>query len=140
MFPDVYQHLKRGLNNSKIRIKLRPSIRPNSLIFVRSTAVFLLQFHFDRSIIVRALLVVSCSPHLAPWISYVSRLWLLLGIPIVFCTVPVSILHKSIAGRFRPVRVADGPITARGRFINNASWSSPFDQHVSDTDCIIKDI
>ena len=25
---------------------------------------------------------------------------------------PVSILHKSIAGRYRPVRVADGPITA----------------------------
>ena len=26
---------------------------------------------------------------------------------------PVSILYKSIAGRYRPVRVADGPITAR---------------------------
>ena len=36
------------------------------------------------------------------------------------CT--VSILFKSIAGRYRPVRVADGPITARFRFINNASW------------------
>ena len=35
---------------------------------------------------------------------------------------PVSILHKSIAGRNRPVRVADGPITARCRFIKNASW------------------
>ena len=35
---------------------------------------------------------------------------------------PVSILHKSIACRYRPVRVADGPITARGRFIKNASW------------------
>ena len=35
---------------------------------------------------------------------------------------PVSILHKSIAGRYRPVRVADGPITARCRFIKNASW------------------
>ena len=35
---------------------------------------------------------------------------------------PVSILHKSIAGRYRPVRVADGPITARYRFIKNASW------------------
>ena len=33
---------------------------------------------------------------------------------------PVSILYKSIAGRYRPVRVADGPITARYRF--NASW------------------
>ena len=34
---------------------------------------------------------------------------------------PVSILYKSIAGRYRPVRVADGPITARYRFIKNAS-------------------
>ena len=34
---------------------------------------------------------------------------------------PVSILHKSIAGRYRSVRVADGPITARCRFIKNAS-------------------
>ena len=34
----------------------------------------------------------------------------------------VSILYKSIAGRYRPVRVADGPITARCRFIKNASW------------------
>ena len=30
---------------------------------------------------------------------------------------PVSILHKSIAGRYRPVRIADGPITARYRFM-----------------------
>ena len=34
----------------------------------------------------------------------------------------VSILYKSIAGPNRPVRVADGPITARYRFIKNASW------------------
>ena len=34
---------------------------------------------------------------------------------------PVSILHKSIAGRYRPVRVADGPITSRYKFIKNAS-------------------
>ena len=33
---------------------------------------------------------------------------------------PVSIVHKSIASR--PVRVADGPITARYWFIKNASW------------------
>ena len=37
---------------------------------------------------------------------------------------PVSILHKSIAGCYRPVRVADGPITARCRFIKNASWEA----------------
>ena len=35
--------------------------------------------------------------------------------------IPVSILYKSIAGRYRPVRVADGLITARYRFIKNAS-------------------
>ena len=35
---------------------------------------------------------------------------------------PVSILHISIAGCYRPVRVADGPITARSRLIKNASW------------------
>ena len=27
-------------------------------------------------------------------------------------SIPVSILHKSIAGRYRPVRVANGPIAA----------------------------
>ena len=30
--------------------------------------------------------------------------------------VPVSILHKSISGHHRPVRVGDGPMTARCRF------------------------
>ena len=33
---------------------------------------------------------------------------------------PVSILYKFIAGQYRPVRVADGPITARCRFIYRA--------------------
>ena len=37
-------------------------------------------------------------------------------------SIPVSILYKSIADRYRPVRVADGPITARYRFLKNASW------------------
>ena len=41
---------------------------------------------------------------------------------LVYC--PVSILHKSISGRYRPVRVPDGPITARYRFIKNASLVS----------------
>ena len=36
--------------------------------------------------------------------------------------IPASILYKSIAGRYRPVRVADGPITVRYRFIKNAYW------------------
>ena len=39
------------------------------------------------------------------------------------CILLVSILYKSIAGRYRPVRVADGPITARYRYIKNASWA-----------------
>ena len=34
---------------------------------------------------------------------------------------PASIIYKSIAGRYRPVSYPDGPITARYRFINNAS-------------------
>ena len=36
--------------------------------------------------------------------------------------IPLSILYKSIAGRYRPVRVADGPMMARYRFIKNACW------------------
>ena len=37
---------------------------------------------------------------------------------------PASILHKSIAGRSRPVSYPDGPIPARYRFIKNAYWVS----------------
>ena len=48
--------------------------------------------------------------------------------------IPVSILHKSIAGRCRPVRVADGPTTARYRFMKNASWDVAF--HHSECDFI----
>ena len=42
--------------------------------------------------------------------------------------VPASILHKTIAGRYRPVRVAVGPITARYRLIKNASGALSADQ------------
>ena len=35
-------------------------------------------------------------------------------------SIPASIHYKSIAGRYWPVRVADGPITARYGFIKNA--------------------
>ena len=35
---------------------------------------------------------------------------------------PVSILYKSVAGRYRPVSYPDGPITAPYRFIKNAYW------------------
>ena len=31
-------------------------------------------------------------------------------------------IHRSVAGRYRPIKVADWPITARCRFIKNASW------------------
>ena len=45
------------------------------------------------------------------------------GVWLVFIGIfPVGILYKFIAGRYRPVRVTDGPITARYRFIKNASW------------------
>ena len=37
---------------------------------------------------------------------------------------PISIPYKSIADRYRPVSYPDGPITARYRFIKNASWES----------------
>ena len=33
-----------------------------------------------------------------------------------------GVIYKSIAGRYRPVSYPDGPITARYRFIDNASW------------------
>ena len=36
--------------------------------------------------------------------------------------VPARILYKSIAGRYRPFSYTEGPITARFRFIKNASW------------------
>ena len=39
-------------------------------------------------------------------------------------TIPVSSFYKSIAGRYRPVSYPDGPITARYRFIKNASWDA----------------
>ena len=38
---------------------------------------------------------------------------------------PASILHKSIAGHYRPVSYPDGPITARYRFMKNAYWEWP---------------
>ena len=38
--------------------------------------------------------------------------------------IPASILYKSTADRYQPVSYPDGPITARCRFIKNASWDS----------------
>ena len=45
---------------------------------------------------------------------------------------PASILCKSIAGRYRPVRVADGPITARCRFIKDAYWELTYIESLFD--------
>ena len=42
--------------------------------------------------------------------------------PIAGPDILVRIRYKSIAGRYRSVRVADGPITACFRYIKNASW------------------
>ena len=50
----------------------------------------------------------SCLMH---WVFLVCHAVILLY------TYPVSILHKSIVGRYRPVRVADGPMTASYRFM-----------------------
>ena len=47
----------------------------------------------------------------------------------------VSILHKSIAGRYRPVRVADGPMTARCRFTKNASSEGGGHQEENSANC-----
>ena len=51
---------------------------------------------------------------------------------------PVSILHKSIAGRYRPVSVADGPITARCRFINNAIWE--YNSEIGTENCLLSNL
>ena len=44
-------------------------------------------------------------------------MWLIFSGPF-----PICFLYKSIADRYRPVRVADGLITTRYIFIKNASW------------------
>ena len=64
---------------------------------------------------------VSLSCVLAQKIWYVFIYWCVLdkeiqSLVILSSIYPVSILHKSISGRHRPVRVADGPMTARCRF------------------------
>ena len=46
-------------------------------------------------------------------------------------------LYKSAAGRYRPVRVADGPIMARCRFIKNASWVFVFQIRIPTRDCFV---
>ena len=46
---------------------------------------------------------------------------LIISVPREGCASQVSNLYKSLAGRYRPVRVADGPITARYKFIKNVT-------------------
>ena len=41
---------------------------------------------------------------------------------------PVGILYKSTVGRYRPVRIPDGPIMARFRYIKNAIWDGLFNK------------
>ena len=58
-----------------------------------------------------------------PNMSPLPHLWNITVKHIIKTTMnPVSILYKSKAGRYRPVSYPDGPITARYRFIKNASW------------------
>ena len=62
--------------------------------------VFVLRMHTPKKYLYLSVLLSTF------WVKYVSR-----------TKSPASSLHKSIAGRYRPVRVADGPITARYRFM-----------------------
>ena len=54
---------------------------------------------------------------------FVWALWLFAASCVSCFVLPASILYKSIAGRYRPVSVADGPITARYRFIKHTYWA-----------------
>ena len=53
-------------------------------------------------------------PYILPY-TYICLLNLAIE-PVLYNNIPVGILRKSISGRHRPVRVADGPMTARCRF------------------------
>ena len=67
--------------------------------------------------------IISQLPYL--YLFYLFRqTYIQIGSP-ALTLYPVSSLHKSISGRHRPVRVADGPMTARCRFTKNASWVVP---------------
>ena len=92
-----------------------------------SKVIPLLQFFFVRSVVSYVEFVLSLfvpylfnrSPSFGTsgglcFVNMAFLEYLHLARPI-FRSDPVNILHKSIAGRYRPVRVADGPITARCR-------------------------
>ena len=64
--------------------------------------------------------VTSTHMYSSPFWNHVTIYWSLYLI--VLSTSPASILHKSIAGRCRPVSYSDGPTTARYRFMLNAYW------------------
>ena len=55
-------------------------------------------------------------------LELITQQYIISYIYIRYKPLQVSILHKSIAGRHRPVSYPDGPITARLRFIKTASW------------------
>ena len=82
----------------------------------------------------------------SPRTPYMSELFELLtrtvGVAlkyVLFYIYPVSILYKSIAGRYRPVRLADGPITDRYRFIKNASWVYAFVLYMYASGTVLRD-
>ena len=58
---------------------------------------------------------------------YMERTWFCqVGQQLTATGDPVGILYKSIAGRYRLASYPDGPITARYKFIKNASWGAAY--------------
>ena len=97
----------------------------NRLVFVmKNFKVSELKTKFRTSILVFLLTVprqfLCYSFNFVRVISDVTFVFFNISLGIIgrLCSViiPVSILRKSISGRHRPVRVADGPMTARCRF------------------------
>ena len=81
-------------------------------------------FYYSKAVLLLKFFIVCASLFsnvVVPHSSY-------LGVSgkLCFVIIPVSILYKSITGRYRPVSYPDGLITARYRFIKNASWDVIF--------------
>ena len=66
--------------------------------------------------IFRVNMVDSVLPALQHYFTHIKKIVLIMIGSVQRSTIPVSIRRKSISGRHRPVRVADGPMTARCRF------------------------
>ena len=80
------------------------------------------QYETEIYLSYQVLLTLSCRPVfqfqcIKHWVVFKTRVC-------TSCVYPVSILYKSVAGRYRPVSYPDGPITVRYRFIKNASWGT----------------